>query len=164
MSLLRGCLLGTAIVLTVGASAALAAQAQIYRCVNRYTDALPTHGAQACHALAVPEAGAAVPALAMPATTTGKADASEHASPSHPPVPTSTHEMAVMQQALTQAQSRWQELEAQWNNGHPVRTALELRNPQVWMQRQQSLQSERAAVAAEVQRLQEEIERRKRAQ
>ena len=68
---------------------------------------------------------------------------------------------SILQAELERAQQRLQALQDEYNGGNPVKTALELRNPQVYMERLEALKANIARQEADIAGIQRELSRHK---
>lgn len=66
---------------------------------------------------------------------------------------------AILEAELKSAQERLANLEAEYNGGFPVRTALELRNPQGYLERTASLKADIERTTSDIESLRREIGR-----
>ena len=66
---------------------------------------------------------------------------------------------AILQSELSKAQARLSELKAEYNDGNPVRTALELRNPQGYPERVAKLKADLVRQESDVAGIKRELDR-----
>lgn len=66
---------------------------------------------------------------------------------------------AILQSELNKAQARLNSLRAEYNDGNPVRTALELRNPQGYPERVEKLKADIARQESDVAGIRRELDR-----
>ncbi|WP_313076418.1 hypothetical protein [Melaminivora sp.] len=159
----------TLIVLAL-ACAVLAAQAQdrIYRCGNEYTNNAVQARERGCRLVEGGNVtvvqgrppGAAAPAVAAPVARAGALPA-----PAGPRVDAADQRArdadarAILDDELRKAEARLADLRAEFNNGMPQRTALELRNPQVYLERTAELKAAVARAEADVAGIKRELAR-----
>ena len=158
--------------LTLLASPALA-QDRIYRCGNEYTNNAAMAKERGCKVVeggnvtVIEGTRPAVPATGGTSTSSSK--------PVVPKVSTSpvnaprvspndqrardSDARAILEAELKKAQARLGELKAEYNNGAPQRNALDLRNPQVYMERTEALKASQARAESDVAGIQREIDR-----
>ena len=68
---------------------------------------------------------------------------------------------AILDSELRKAQSRVEELKKEYNEGSPQKTALELRNPQGWIERTAELKTSITRAEADVDGIKRELARLK---
>jgi predicted lipid-binding transport protein (Tim44 family) len=66
---------------------------------------------------------------------------------------------AILQGELNKAQARLAELKAEYNDGNPVRTALELRNPQGYPERVAKLKADITRQESDIAGIKRELDR-----
>lgn len=66
---------------------------------------------------------------------------------------------AILEAELSNKQAKLESLETEYNGGYPVRTALELRNPQGYLERVAALKAEIERTQVDIESLQREIAR-----
>lgn len=149
--------------------AAMSAGAQtIYRCGNEYTNNARHAKEQGCkaveggHVTVIHGGGSSAgaqtanpspqqrPAAARPATP--RADSPEQRS-------RDGDAKAILQAELDKANARLASLKAEYNGGTPDRTALELRNPQGYIQRVEELKANIARQESDIAGIQRELGR-----
>ncbi|GAB1387232.1 hypothetical protein MASR1M59_23800 [Melaminivora sp.] len=151
------------------AAAPVAAQDRIYRCGNEYTNNAAQAKERGCRLVeggnvTVLQGAPRAPAPAPSAGPSGGAAAS--ASPAAAPrVPSADQRArdadarAILEDELRKAESRLAELRREYNDGAPQRTALELRNPQVYMDRTAELKAGVTRAEADVAGIKRELGR-----
>ena len=165
-------------VLAVWCSAAMA-QNRVYRCGNDYINNEAEAKRRGC---VVMEGGnvtviqsqsprsAPLPSSSgsSRATSSGAASSSSSSSSAAAPgssVSTATQSSrdsdarAILEAELNGAQERLANLEAEYNGGFPVRTALELRNPQGYLERTAALKADIERTNSDIESLRREISR-----
>ena len=146
-------------------SSAVVAQERIYRCGNEYTNNATVAKQRNCqlmeggHVTVVHSGGgnAAAPTKSADgksaASTRGlQVDANQQKSRDN-------DARAILQGELNKAQDKLNALKAEYNDGNPVKTALELRNPQVFNERLDALKANMARQEADVAGIQRELAR-----
>lgn len=159
--------------LTVLAVPALA-QDRIYRCGNEYTNDAAVAKERGCK---VVEGGnvTVIKGTAPAASSSSPGNAGSGKASAAPKVATSpasaprvsandqrardTDARAILEAELKKAQTRLAEINAEYNNGAPQRNALDLRNPQVYMERTEALKASQARAESDVAGIQREIDR-----
>ncbi len=160
-------LFASCVCLAMVASPAVA-QDRIYRCGNEYTNNASMAKERGCK---VVEGGN----VTVIEGTRPAAGASASTAPAAPKVATSpasaprvnpndqrardADARAILEAELKKSQARLADLKAEYNNGSPQRNALDLRNPQVYMERTEALKSSLARAESDVGGIQREIER-----
>ena len=162
--------------LLLAVSGAVFAQDVIYRCGNEYTNNVAQAKAKGCK----PVDGGGVTVI-HGTRSSGSSSAGTTAAPAKPkPASTSASSSAVpapvrsdnaaqkardsdaraiLQSELSKAQARLSELKAEYNDGNPVRTALELRNPQGYPERVAKLKADLARQESDVAGIKRELDR-----
>ncbi|GGH63079.1 hypothetical protein GCM10010975_28520 [Comamonas phosphati] len=147
-------------------------QSVIYRCGNEYTNNVSQAKAKGCkpvegggvtviHGASRPAGGGADSARPKPAA----AAVSATGSPAPAKADNSAQRArdsdarAILQSELAKAQARLSELKAEYNDGNPVRTALELRNPQGYPERVEKLKADVARQESDVAGIKRELDR-----
>ena len=155
--------------LVVGCVAWTAVQAQerIYRCGNEYTNNAATAKQRNCqvvdgaHVTIVHRSPA--PASAAATNSSNSASSSRPAGAvqvtSEQQKARDNDARAILQAELSKAQEKLDALRAEYNDGNPVKSALELRNPQVYGERLESLKANIARQESDVAGIQREIAR-----
>ncbi|SDL90187.1 hypothetical protein SAMN05428957_1019 [Oryzisolibacter propanilivorax] len=160
----------TLIVLAAALAAALpvGAQDRIYRCGNEYTNQVSQAKERGCRLV---EGGnvtvlQATPRRAAPAATPSAPAAAASASPAGAPRVATADQRArdadaraILEDELRKAESRLAELRREYNDGAPQRTALELRNPQGYLERTAELKAGVARAEADVAGIRRELGR-----
>lgn len=163
----------TLLVLTVAwaAAAPAAAQDRIYRCGNEYTNNAAQAKERGCRVVeggnvtVVQGTRASAPAAAAPSAPRPAAATSSASPPGAPRVASADQRArdsdarAILEDELRKAEARLGELGREYNNGSPERTALELRNPQVYMERTAELKAAVARAEADVAGIKRELTR-----
>ncbi|MDR0215031.1 MAG: hypothetical protein LBJ15_13625 [Comamonas sp.] len=145
----------------------------IYRCGNEYTNNVSQAKAKGCK----PVDGSGVTVIhgtrpsggggsgAAPAPKAARPAAAASSSPA--PVRSDnaaqkardSDARAILQSELNKAQARLNSLRAEYNDGNPVRTALELRNPQGYPERVDKLKADIARQESDVAGIRRELDR-----
>ena len=151
------------------AAAPVAAQDRIYRCGNEYTNNATQAKERGCRLVeggnvTVLQGSPRSPAPAPSVGPSGSTAAST--SPAGAPrVPSADQRArdadarAILEDELRKAESRLAELRREYNDGTPQRTALELRNPQVYMDRTAELKAGVTRAEADVAGIKRELGR-----
>ena len=152
---------------------AASAQDVIYRCGNEYTNNVSQAKAKGCKP--VDGSGVTVIHGTRPSTPAGSSTAS--AKPKNSSAPTTSaapaparsdstaqkardsDARAILQTELNKAQAKLSELKAEYNDGNPVRTALELRNPQGYPERVEKLKADVKRQESDVAGIRRELDR-----
>lgn len=133
----------------------------IYRCGNEYTNNVSQAKERGCK----PVEGGHVTVIhggALPAPTPAPAASAPRGSA---PAASSAQRVrdsdarAILQDELAKSQERLAQLELEYNNGAPQRSALELRNPQGYIERTAELKAQIARVTSDIAGLRREIAR-----
>lgn len=143
------------------------AQDRIYRCGNEYTNNSSQAKERGCKVVEGGNVtvlqGTRAPASAAPAAA-GTAPAAS--SPPSAPRVNSTDQRArdsdarmILESELRKAETRLAELNKEYNNGAPERNALELRNPQVYMERTAELKASIARTESDIAGIRRELGR-----
>lgn len=144
---------------------AVQAQERIYRCGNEYTNNPVTAKQRNCQVI---DGGHLTIVHRNPAPAAATAPASAASRPAGPASAQVGSEQqkardndarAILQAELNKAQEKLQALQAEYNDGNPVKTALELRNPQVYQERLDALKASIARQESDVAGIQREISR-----
>ena len=163
--------------LLIAVSGAVFAQDVIYRCGNEYTNNVAQAKAKGCK----PVDGGGVTVIHGTRSSGSSSSAGTTAAPAKPkPASTSASSSAapapvrsdnaaqkardsdaraILQSELSKAQARLSELKAEYNDGNPVRTALELRNPQGYPERVAKLKADIARQESDVAGIKRELDR-----
>ena len=157
--------LTTLIVIAVMAPAAWA-QDRIFRCGNEYTNNATQAKERGCKLVEggnVTVVQGSRPASAAAPASGGTAAAT---SPSTAPRVSNNDQKArdsdaraILESELRKAEARHAELVAEYNNGAPVRNALDLRNPQRYMERTEELKASVARSESDLAGIKREIAR-----
>ena len=146
----------------------------IYRCGNEYTNNVAQAKAKGCKPVdgsgvtvihgtrpsgaASSGGGSAAPKPAKPAATASASPApvrSDNAAQKA----RDSDARAILQTELNKAQAKLNALRAEYNDGNPVRTALELRNPQGYPERVEKLKADVARQESDVAGIRRELDR-----
>ena len=146
----------------------------IYRCGNEYTNNVAQAKAKGCKP--VDGSGVTVIHGTRPAGAASSGGGSAAPKPSKPaatasasPAPVRSDNAAqkardsdaraILQTELNKAQAKLNALRAEYNDGNPVRTALELRNPQGYPERVEKLKADVARQESDVAGIRRELDR-----
>ena len=160
--------------LLIAATTAPAAWAQdrIYRCGNEYTNNAQQAKERGCKLVEGGNvtvvqgnrpAGAAAPAAAAPST--GGGGATSASPPSAPRVNTNDQKArdsdarAILESELRKAETRHADLVKEYNGGAPERNALDLRNPQRYIERTAELKANITRSESDIAGIKREIAR-----
>ena len=160
--------------LLIAATAAPAAWAQdrIYRCGNEYTNNAQQAKERGCKLVeggnvtvvqGSRPAGAAAPAAAAPSA--GGGGATSASPPSAPRVSTNDQKArdsdarAILESELRKAEARHADLVKEYNGGAPERNALDLRNPQRYIERTAELKANITRSESDIAGIKREIAR-----
>ena len=160
----------TLLLIAVAAPAAFA-QDRIYRCGNEYTNNAQQAKERGCKLVeggngtvvqgTRPSGGAAAPA----APAAGGGTATSASPPSAPRVASNDQKArdadarAILESELRKAEARHAELVKEYNGGAPERNALDLRNPQRYMERTAELKTNIARSESDIAGIKREIAR-----
>ena len=144
------------------------AQDRIYRCGNEYTNSAAVAKQRNCQVM---EGGH----VTVVHTYGGGAGSSSAKAVSSEPKPAASNRAvqvdpnqqkardndarAILQAELKKAQDKLNALKAEFNDGNPTKSALELRNPQVFNERLEALKANIARQEADVAGIQRELSR-----
>lgn len=150
----------------IGVSSAMA-QDRIYRCDNNeYTNSAAIAKQRNCQVVegghvTVVNTGAAKPAAKPPSAASSRPAASNRAAQvtSEQQQSRDNDARAILQSELSKAQEKLTALKAEYNNGNPVKSALELRNPQVFNERFEALKASITRQEADVAGIERELSR-----
>ena len=142
------------------------AQNQIYRCGNEYTNNATIAKQRNCQ---VVEGGhVTVVHTNSPRSSKAASGADSKPSPSRAAKVDPSQQKSrdsdarsILQAELERAQQKLQALQEEYNGGNPVKTALELRNPQVYNERLDALKANIARQEADIAGIQRELSRHK---
>ena len=146
-------------------------QSAIYRCGNEYTNNVSQAKAKGCKlveggGVTIIHGGSAPspsPAAAPKPRTSGGAAASS--GPAAAKVDNGSQRArdadarAILQSELAKSQARLNELKTEYNDGNPVRTALELRNPQGYPERVEKLKADITRQESDIAGIRRELDR-----
>ena len=141
-------------------------QSTIYRCGNEYTNNASRAKESGCkpveggHVTVIHGSGSPAVAPAAPAARSAASTAAPAArADSSAQRARDSDARAILQSELAKSQERLAQLELEYNNGNPERSALELRNPQILMERTASLKAQIARHQGDIAGLRREIAR-----
>ena len=159
----------TTLLLIAASAPAAWAQDRIYRCGNEYTNNANQAKERGCKLVeggnvtvlqgSRPAGGAAAPAAG------GGTSAAPSSPPSAPRVSTNDQKArdadarAILESELRKAEARHAELVKEYNGGAPERNALDLRNPQRYMERTEELKASVARSESDIAGIKREIAR-----
>ncbi|MCB1979004.1 MAG: hypothetical protein M9919_11815 [Burkholderiaceae bacterium] len=156
-------LLSSFVFLALAASTAFA-QNRIYRCGNEYTNNASVAKERNCKVVE----GGNVTVVEGTRPAPGGSGAAPKAASSPPSAPRvdpndqrarDADARAILESELKKAQARLAEIKQEYNDGSPQRNALDLRNPQKYMERTAELKASLARAEADVEGIRREIER-----
>lgn len=144
----------------------VSAQDRIYRCGNEYTNNPTIAKQRNCqvvdggHVTVVHSSGTSSAAKSSsdtghavgPSNRPSKVDAGQQKA-------RDSDAKVILQEELSKAKSKLNELKAEYNDGHPTKTALELRNPQSYLERVDALKASIARQEADVAGIERELAR-----
>lgn len=137
-------------------------QSTIYRCGNEYTNNASRAKEQGCKPVDgghVTVIHGAPPAAAVPSAPAARSNAPAPRADNAAQRARDSDARAILQGELAKSQERMAQLELEYNNGYPERTALELRNPQAHIERTASLKAQIARHQSDIDGLRREIAR-----
>lgn len=135
------------------------AQSTIYRCGNEYTNNVSSAKERGCKPV---EGGHVTVIHGNPQPMAAPAAARSGAAPradSSVQRARDSDARAILMGELAKSQERLAQLELEYNNGNPERSALELRNPQGYIERTASLKAQIARYQSDIAGLRREIAR-----
>ena len=152
------------------------AQDRIYRCGNEYTNNASQAKERGCKLV---EGGnvtvlqssrpytppASFSGASPSASSAPKSSAPASSPPNAPRIDTSVQRTrdsdarGIFESELRKAESRLAELSKEYNNGSPERTALELRNPQGYIERTAEIKANMARTASDIESIRRELGR-----
>ena len=156
----------TLIILSVIIAMAPAAWAQdrIYRCGNEYTNNATQAKERGCKL--VEGGNVTVVQGARPKASSSAASTANTAAPAGAPRVDNNEQRArdadaraILESELRKAEARHAELLKEYNNGEPQRNALDLRNPQVYMERTAELKASVARSESDLAGIRRELAR-----
>ncbi|THT99679.1 hypothetical protein E9531_12065 [Lampropedia puyangensis] len=144
------------------------AQEKVYRCGNEYTNATGAAKRQGCRAVeggnvTVIQGSSPAPVSRAPANSTAPKQASS--ATAAPRVANTAQRdrdadaRTILEAELRKSQERLTALQEEYNGGTPVRTALELRNPQGYAERTAEIKANMERAEADIEGIQREINR-----
>ncbi|WP_367068208.1 hypothetical protein [Oryzisolibacter sp. LB2S] len=146
------------------------AQDRIYRCGNEYTNNATQAKERGCKLVEggnVTVLQGSRPAAPAPAAAS-RASSSGSASPANAPRVDAADQRArdadaraILDAELRKAEARLEDLRKEYNDGNPQRTALEMRNPQGYIERTAELKAAVARAEADVAGIKRELARLK---
>ena len=160
--------------LWLGALCAPAAWAQdrIYRCGNEYTNNATQAKDRGCklveggNVTVLHSSGGFKPSSPSPAASSAPRSSAPASSPPNAPrIDTSVQRTrdsdarAIFEAELRKAEARLAELNKEYNNGSPERTALELRNPQGYQERTEAIKANMTRTASDIESIRRELGR-----
>lgn len=142
-------------------------QDKIYRCGNEYTNSASIAKQRNCQVVEGGHVTVVHTGAAKSSSTQADPSASGNAPTRRSAVQVDPGQQkardndakAILQGELSKAQDKLNALKAEYNNGDPVKTALELRNPQIFNERLETLKSTIARQEADVAGIQRELAR-----
>lgn len=160
-----GCLVFTALQMQTHALA----QERIYRCGNEYTNNANIAKQRNCQVVEGGHVTVVHTSGGSSASSTSSAAPKAAAASSNRTVQVDPNQQkardndarAILQGELKKAQEKLSALQAEYNDGNPTKTALELRNPQVFNERLEALKANIARQEADVAGIQRELDRHK---
>lgn len=143
------------------------AQERIYRCGNEYTNSAAVAKQRNCQVVegghvTVVHTGGGSSTANKPAESSKPASAGNRAAvqvDANQQKARDNDARAILQGELKKAQEKLSALQAEYNGGNPTKTALELRNPQVFNERLEALKASIARQEADVAGIQRELAR-----
>lgn len=158
------------LILTAASAPAAWAQDRIYRCGNEYTNNATQAKERGCKLVEggnVTVVQGSRPAAAAAAPAAGGAGAAAPAtSPTNAPRVSNNDQKArdadaraILESELRKAEARHAELAKEYNNGAPERNALDLRNPQRYMERTAELKASVARSESDIAGIKRELAR-----
>ena len=156
------------------------AQDRIYRCGNEYTNNASQAKERGCklveggNVTVLQSSGGARSASSSSSSSSGaspsassapKSSAPASSPPNTPRIDTSVQRTrdsdarGIFEAELRKAESRLAELSKEYNNGNPERTALELRNPQGYIERTAEIKANMARTASDIESIRRELGR-----
>lgn len=148
------------------------AQDRIYRCGNEYTNNAAMARQNNCRLIegaavtvVSTPAGAGKSSSAAPASASGAAPAAASSGSGGARVSAQQQQVrdndarAILQAERDKAQSKLNALQAEYNDGNPVKTALELRNPQGFIERVEALKTQIARQQSDLAGIDRELSR-----
>lgn len=157
---------------TLGSSVVWA-QDRIYRCGNEYTNNANQARERGCKPVdggnvTVLQSNTGGPRNNASASTTGSKPAAAASSPAGAPKVDNSQQRsrdadarAILEAELRKAQARLADLQKEYNNGTPEKTALEMRNVQRYMERTEELKANIARTESDIAGIQREMGRLK---
>lgn len=144
---------------------ALMAQERIYRCGNEYTNSAVVAKQRNCQVIE----GGHVTVVHSGSTSTASKSSGSEAKPANNPRAVQVDPgqqkardndaRAILQAELQKAQEKLSAMKAEFNGGNPTKSALELRNPQVFSERLDALKASIARQESDVAGIQRELVR-----
>ncbi|WP_027015018.1 hypothetical protein [Comamonas composti] len=151
-------------------SAGAWSQDVIYRCGNEYTNNASQAKAKGCKPVdgghvTVIHGGGAKPPAARASSGSASTPAAASSGPAAAKVDNNAQRArdadarAILTAELTKSQEKLAQLKQEYNDGNPQRTALELRNPQGYLERVEQLKASIARQESDVAGIRREIDR-----
>lgn len=157
------------LILIAGSAPAVWAQDRIYRCGNEYTNNATQAKERGCKLVEggnVTVVQGTRPAAAAAPAAGGTGAAAPATSPSNAPRVSNNDQKArdadaraILESELRKAEARHAELAKEYNNGAPERNALDLRNPQRYMERTAELKASVARSESDIAGIKRELAR-----
>jgi hypothetical protein len=157
------------LILIAAAAPAAWAQDRIYRCGNEYTNNATQAKERGCKLVEggnVTVVQGTRPAAATAPTPAGGAAPASTASPPNAPRVSNNDQKArdadaraILESELRKAEARHADLAKEYNNGAPERNALDLRNPQRYMERTAELKASVARSESDIAGIKRELAR-----
>lgn len=157
---------GAAAILLLCSAPALAQGSAVFRCGNEYTNDATYAQKQGCRKLSEDESNvtiirsttpAAPPAASNGATSGGRSPSSSGSSVSQQQ--RDAEKRDILQGELNSAQKRLDELNAEYNNGVPVKMGPEHKNHQKYLDRVEQLKTDIERTESDIQGIRREINR-----
>lgn len=141
------------------------AQERIYRCGNEYTNSASLAKQRNCQVVQGGHVTVVHSGGGKSAPKTGSSEVKPASSPRGSQVDPGQQKArdndarAILQAELVKAQDKLRALQAEFNEGNPTKSALELRNPQVFNERLDALKASIARQESDVAGIQRELAR-----
>ncbi|MDD2712639.1 MAG: hypothetical protein PHU77_06925 [Simplicispira sp.] len=144
------------------------AQDRIYRCGNEYTNNASMAKERGCRLVEGGNVTVLQGTRPAPAAAPGAQGSSAPAASSPPSAPRvdasaqrarDSDARAIFEAELRKAEARLAELSREYNNGAPERNALDLRNPQHYMERTAEIKANMARTASDIESIRRELGR-----
>lgn len=141
------------------------AQERIYRCGNEYTNTVPSAQTKGCKLVEGGNVTVVEGARSAPAASGSTPKATVSSPPSAPKVDPNDQRArdadarSILESELRKAETRHAELLKEYNNGAPERNALDLRNPQRYMERTAEIKANLARSESDIAGIKRELAR-----